>query len=158
MGDDVEPRTEPNVPPLPEFGHGVLGEEVLEPPLVPMQESAAHDSDATVRRSNHTRCLSRQMQESFDLNLVQVMGSIIMSDDDPISREQPLLAYAASSDPDILTLSKLMKAPDHVEFREAMLQEFDSHCGKKHWLFVLWSSLPCRTKVLQSVQAMQHKH
>jgi len=97
------------------------------------------------------------MQESLDLNLVQVMESIIMSDDDPISREKPLLAYAASSDPDILTLPNVIKAPDREEFREAMLQEFDSHCGKKHWLFVLQSSLPRRTKVLQSVWAIRHK-
>jgi len=60
--------------------------------------------------------LGKAMQESIDSHLVQVMESIIMLDDDPISGEQPLLAYAASSDPDILTLSQAMKAPDHEEF------------------------------------------
>ncbi len=77
------------------------------------------------------------MQESIDSHLVQVMELIITSDNDPISREQPLLAYAASSDLDILTLSQAMKALDHEEFQEAMSQEFNSHCDKKHWLFVL---------------------
>jgi len=80
-----------------------------------------------------------------------------MSNDDTISGEQPLLAYTASSDLDILTLSQAMEALDCEEFQAAMLQAFDSHGDKEHWLFVLQSSLPCGTKVLQSVWAMRHK-
>jgi len=50
-----------------------------------------------------------------------------MSKDDTISGEHPLLAYTASSDLDILTLSQAIEAPDCEEFQAAMLQEFNSH-------------------------------
>ncbi len=122
-----------------------------------MQEPATQGTDVTVRRSNRTIRPSRRKREFIDSHLVQVMESIVMSNDDTISGEQPLLAYAASSDPDILTLAQAMEAEDCEEFQAAMSQEFDSHCDKMHWLFVLRSSLPYGTKVLQSVWAMRRK-
>jgi len=82
---------------------------------------------------------------------------VLSDDDDPLTGVQPLLAYATSSDPDILNLKQAMRACDKKDFLKAMKQEFDSHTKLKHWVFVLRSSLPPGTKVLLPVWAMRRK-
>jgi len=135
-----------------------LGEQVPDIPLVPLlQELATNDSDATVHRSNHTKCPSTQMQESLESHLVQVMESIVLNDDDPVNGVQPLLAYTTSSDPNILNLKQAMLAPNKKYFLKVMRQEFDSHTKQKHWVFVLQSLLLRGTKVLLPVWAMCRK-
>jgi len=143
MGYDVEPGPEPELPPPPELVEEAFGEQVPEIPLVPpLEEPATNDSAATVRRSNRTKRPSTRMQESLESHLVQVMESIVLNDDDPVNGVQPLLAYATSSDPDILNLKQAMLAHDKKYFLKAMRQEFDSHTKQEHWVFVLQSLLP----------------
>lgn len=43
------------------------------------------------------------------------------------------LAFAASSNPDILYLNEAMAAPDEKEFRQAMFDEVESHTDNDHW-------------------------
>ncbi len=117
---------EPDLLPPPYEDVKNVGAEDPIPPLVPMQESATQGTDVTGCRSNHTKCPSWRKQEYIDSHLVQVMESIVVSDDDPISGEQPLLAYADSSDPDILTLSQLMK-PKRAPLKANTILRHDSH-------------------------------
>ncbi len=178
-GQDQLPMAPLPVPlpmePLAEAEHGNQGEEHLPLPIVdtvpynqhaeqhddllplPIVEPVVQETDATVRRSNRTRRPSRRLQESIESHLVQVMESTFLADDDPVTNEHPLVALAASNDPDILTLKQAMQAEDADKFRESMVQEFNDHCNKEHWAFVLRNSLPPGTKVLQSVWAMRRK-
>ncbi len=157
MGYLEEPGAEPKLPLLPELAEEVIGEQAPENPIVLMQGPAANNSDETVRRSNCTRHPSRRMQESIDSNMVQVMESIILDDDDPVTRVQPLLAFATTSNPNILNLKQAMKASDSKQFCKAMKQEFNSHTKQKHCVFVLRSSLLRGTKVLLPVWVMRRK-
>jgi len=56
-----------------------------------------------------------------------------------------------------MTLRQAMQAPDTDKFWEGIQQEFNDHCEREHWAFVLRSSIPPGTKVLPSVWAMRHK-
>jgi len=138
-------------------GEDVLAVEPQVQPPIPVPAQPAHHDDATVRRSNRERRPSRCLRESLDSHLVQVMESIIMDDEDPISGVQPLLAYAMSNDPDILTVDRAMRAPDAEQFRAEMSREFNAHCDKGHWVFVRRDSIPHGTKVLPPVWAMRRK-
>jgi len=158
MGYLEEPGAKPELPLLPELAEEIIGEQAPGIPVVLTQGPAANNADATICSSNHTRCPCRRMQESIDLNLVQVMESIIVDNDDLVTRVQPLLAFATSSNPNILNLKQAMKAPDSKQFWKAMKQEFNSHTNQKHWVFVLRSSLLWGTKVLLPVWAMHRKH
>jgi len=114
-----------------------------------------HDgTKATMYRSNCTRCPSRCLRDSIKSHVVQVYESAFMEDDDLVTNEHPLSALAALNDPDILDLHQAMEAPDAAEFQKSMAQEFNAHCDKKHWAFVLRSSLPSSTKVLPAIWAM----
>jgi len=100
---------------------------------------------------------SRRLQEHLESHIVQVMETTLMEEDEPVTRVHPILAMAMSNDPDILTLREAMSADDSDEFRKSMIQEFNDHCDRTHWVFVLRSSLPHGTKVLPSVWAMRRK-
>jgi len=137
----------------------IQDEELIVHP-VPIPEPQAvlpvPDADATVRRSNRTKRPSRCLQEHLELHMIQVMETTLM-EDDPVTGVHPILAMAMSNDPDILTLREAMSADDSDEFRKSMIQEFNDHCDRTHWVFVLRSSLPHGTKVLPSVWAMRRK-
>ena len=46
------------------------------------------------------------------------------------------IAYAASSDPDILYLHEAMKAPDRAQFLKAMECEIKGHKEGNHWVLI----------------------
>jgi len=124
---------------------------------IPAVELVEQGTDATIRRSNRTRHPSRHLQESYKSHIMQVMESTFMADNDPVMNKHPLVALAASNDPDILMLKQAMQTDDADKFRESMVQEFNDHCNKEHWAFVLRSSLPPGTKVLPAMWAMRRK-
>jgi hypothetical protein len=70
--------------------------------------------------------------------------------------EDPI-AFAASSDPDIMHLNQAMKQPDKKQFVSAMKGEIDSHTKNKHWIIVPRSSVPRGVDVLPTVRAMRRK-
>jgi hypothetical protein len=59
-----------------------------------------------------------------------------------------LVAYAASSDPDVMYLQEAMAAPDREQFLLAMEQEVRSHVENKNWIVVDRASVPHGHKVL----------
>jgi len=126
-------------------------------PPATITEPVDDGTKATVQRSNRIRHPSWHLRDSIESHMVQVYESIFMDNNDPVTNEHPLSALAASNDPDILNLSQAMKVPDAAEFQKSMAQEFNAHCNKKHWTFVLQSSLPPGTKVLPAVWAMRCK-
>jgi len=70
--------------------------------------------------------------------------------DDPI-------AFAASSNPDILYHHEAMKQPDRLKFLDAMVQELNAHIDNKNWELVDKSSIPKGDKVLDAVWALRRK-
>ena len=56
--------------------------------------------------------------------------------------KQELVAYMASTNPDIMYLHEVMKAPDHDQFKKAMDKELKDHIAHKHWEVVPRSKVP----------------
>jgi hypothetical protein len=75
-----------------------------------------------------------------------------------IKEEQhPMLAYAASADPDIMYYHEAMREPDCGEFVKAMQKEVKSHTENGVWELVPRSSVPEGVKILPAVWAMKCK-
>jgi hypothetical protein len=71
--------------------------------------------------------------------------------------QHPLLAMAATNDPDTLYYHEAMKAPDKAEFIKSMHEEVQGQIDNKVYSPVLRSSVPKHVKVLPAVWAMRRK-
>jgi hypothetical protein len=71
--------------------------------------------------------------------------------------QHPMLAYAASADPDTIYYHMAMREPDCAEFIKAMQKEVQSHTKNGVWKLVPRSSVPPGIKILPAVWAMRHK-
>ena len=70
--------------------------------------------------------------------------------------EQPI-AFAASTDPDIMYLHEALKQPDRAQFIQAIEKEVNDHVQRKHWRLVRKDDVPKGTKILDAVWAMRRK-
>ncbi len=77
--------------------------------------------------------------------------------DDIEAEQHPMLAYAASADPDTMYYHEAMREPDSAEFIKAMDKEVQSHTENHVWELVPRSSVPPATKILPAVWAMKRK-
>jgi Reverse transcriptase (RNA-dependent DNA polymerase) len=71
--------------------------------------------------------------------------------------QHPLLAMAATNDPDTLYYHEGMKAPDKEEFVKSMHEEVQGQIDSKVYSPVLRSSVPKNVKVFPAVWAMRRK-
>ncbi|KAI2499367.1 hypothetical protein MHU86_15079 [Fragilaria crotonensis] len=71
--------------------------------------------------------------------------------------QRPMLAFAASADPDTMYYHEAMREPDRAEFIKAMEKEVKSHTENEVWELVPRSSVPPGTKILPAVWAMKRK-
>jgi Reverse transcriptase (RNA-dependent DNA polymerase) len=71
--------------------------------------------------------------------------------------DHPLLAYAATSDPDTLYYHEAMKAEDASEFTKAMEEEVNGQLASKVYQLIRRRDVPTGYKVLPSVWAMRRK-
>jgi hypothetical protein len=69
----------------------------------------------------------------------------------------PVLAYAASADPDTMYNNEAMKEPDSAELIKAMGKEVQSHTENEVWELVPRSTVPQGTKILPALWAMKCK-
>jgi hypothetical protein len=67
------------------------------------------------------------------------------------------IAFAASSDPDIMYLHEALKQPDRKQFVQAMVDEVTTHTERGHWKLIPISEVPRGTKILPAVWAMRRK-
>ena len=67
------------------------------------------------------------------------------------------VAFAASSNPDIMYMHEALKAPDRDQFIEAMKREVEDHEKRNHWEVVSKDDIPQGTKILPAVWAMRRK-
>jgi hypothetical protein len=70
--------------------------------------------------------------------------------------EDPI-AFAASSNPDIMYYDQAMKEPDSKQFEQAMVDEVTSHTDLGNWEIVPKTEIPEGTSLLPSVWAMRRK-
>ena len=77
--------------------------------------------------------------------------------DDLLSQAHPLLAYAASADPDTMYLHQAMQQPDRDQFLEAMEQEVTSQSENGNWKIVHKSVVPATAQVVPAVWSMKRK-
>ncbi len=71
--------------------------------------------------------------------------------------QHPMLAYAASADPDTMFYHGAMREPDCAKFVKAMQKEVQSHTEKGVWKLVPRSSVTPGIKSLPAVWAMRRK-
>jgi len=71
--------------------------------------------------------------------------------------ENPLLAFAASADPDTMYYHEAMKEPDKEEFIKAMVREVEGQQANGNWTIVKADTIPEGATVLPSVWAMKRK-
>jgi hypothetical protein len=71
--------------------------------------------------------------------------------------DDPLEAYAASADPDVMYLDEAMKQPDHKQFKDAMTKEITDHIEKEFWSLFPKANLAANTKIIPMVWAMRQK-
>ena len=95
-------------------------------------------------------------------NLVSLAGTVSWEvfHDDSCEIEDEMddpVAFAASTNPDIMHLGEAMAAPDSAQFRKAMADEVKSHEDWKHWELVTRASLPANTEILPAVWAFRRK-
>ena len=76
--------------------------------------------------------------------------------DDDID-EDPILAYAASADPDTLYYHEAMREPDADRFREACVKEFGDQWDNGNFLLKKRSEIPEDARILPGVWAMKRK-
>jgi hypothetical protein len=70
----------------------------------------------------------------------------------------PLIALAASSDPDTMYYHEAMREPDKsIKFLNAMQKEVDSHSANGVWELVPKSQVPKDVQILPAVWAMKRK-
>jgi hypothetical protein len=77
-------------------------------------------------------------------------------DKDP-ELEQPLLAYAAGTDPATMYLHEAMQQSDRKQFIEAMRQEVEAQTANGNWKVVPKSTVPEDASILPAVWAMKRK-
>jgi hypothetical protein len=87
----------------------------------------------------------------------QAFGAQALEIDSPELTEHPLLAFAASADPDTMYLHQALKEPDKAQFIKAMEEEIRSHTDNKHWTLVPRTDVPDGVPVLPAVWAMKRK-
>jgi hypothetical protein len=115
-------------------------------------------------RKPTSRLLESHRQRSMDKVAMMVLNSEIATFDYIAEQEYRIqdrtdhpVAFAASTNPDILYMHQAMKAPDRVQFLQAMQEEVLSHESNGHWIMIPLNEVPEGVKVLDSIWAMRRK-
>jgi hypothetical protein len=110
--------------------------------------------DNTVRRSQRqTKPNPRYFND--DILAYETLSTYHLDEEDWDTH--PMLAYAASADPDIMYYHQAIKEPDGPQFVKAMVEEVTDHLLKGHFEVCERSEVPEGVPVLPSVWAMRRK-
>jgi hypothetical protein len=80
------------------------------------------------------------------------MGTILLA-----FEEDPLMAYKASTDPDMMYMHQAMKEPDRDHFIEAMQKEVRDESKNGNFSVIHKSKVPKGTTMLPSIWQMKRK-
>jgi hypothetical protein len=159
--DDRVPDNDANQDPPP--GDLISPEDINEPKDSENVEGNLNDDESKgdsnentdeVRRTRAGRAIRRP--KKLDDYVVYESYLEQSWDEQYFEYENPI-AYAASSDPDIMYFHEILREPDKKEFLKSMQQEIDGHNENGNWVLVLRSDVPAHIKVLPSVWAMRRK-
>ena len=92
--------------------------------------------------------------------LLQGMSAVINYDGTgelQFQEQHPLIAFAASADPDTLYMHEAMAAPDRDKFLQSMDDEVRDHEKRGHWKIIPRSLVPKGHTILPMVWAMKRK-
>ena len=138
-----------------------------EVPLQPQGEQAQQPPVGTeevppLRRSSRQRQSRQRLIELLEAELRHetpnyVAYEVLASIDDQSVDDNPLLAFAASADPDTMYYHEAMAQPDRKQFVEAMQQEVSMQTKNGNWSIVKRSDVPSKASILPAVWAMKRK-
>jgi len=143
---------------LPEHFSGpeqLSGEEETEEQL-----GTFFDPDTNLRRSARisntydTLANGYMAEQASPAQDFYVAYEVLATPVDPLD-QHPLLAYAASADPDTMYLHQAMREPDKAQFIEAMAKEVETRAN--NWTITHKSQVPEGATVLPAVWSMKRK-
>jgi hypothetical protein len=117
------------------------------------ENKGAVNDDAIQTKSGRVSRPTERMLESIQQQMDGVVSLFVeweVYHDDSCTIQTEMenpMAFAASSNPDVMYLDQAMKEPDRDKFEEAMLQEVQSHTDNGHWKIVPTKSVPRGTKI-----------
>ena len=127
------------------------------------EETELPDVDANLRRSTRPHVRTERMQQAIDdgaLNFTSLYVPWDVFHDQSLDEQERMedpIAFAASSNPDILHYGEAMKAHDREHFETAMDIEVTAHTDNGHWQLMKRADLPAGQQVLPSVWAFRRK-
>ena len=135
---------------------------------LPIRDMGADDPEriqgsGTVTRAGRATKLTTRMAESIQQQYEGIVSLYVawevyhdQSYGIQDEMEDPI-AFAATSNPDVMYLDQAMKEPDRDEFEKAMIKEVTAHTDNEHWIIVAKSSVPKGETILPAVWAMRRK-
>ena len=106
----------------------------------PDPQPATPEVPKETRRSGRTRRPVQRFIAAFvTISLLTVPHQTLhpaLEEYDEEFHESPLLAFAASADPDTMYLHQALKEPDKAQWKKAMVQEVQAHIDNQHWEMV----------------------
>ena len=156
--DQSEPDqvSEPGAPSLPEI-----------PVPLPAEREAILQPNAPRRSKRRTSPVKRLIQAmmapvAFIAGSEAIPGEIfclqaMFPEDTSLQMEDPIKAFAATSNPDVLYFHEAMKAPDKAEFLNAMNDEVEAHLKSGVYSPILRSKVPEGATILPAVWSMKRK-
>jgi hypothetical protein len=121
------------------------------------------DDNAIRTKSGRVSKPTERMRESIEQQMDGLVSLFVeweVYHDDAYTIQTEMenpLAFAASTNPDVMYLDQAMNEPDREKFREAMVKEVQAHTENGHWKIVPKRSVPRGTKILPAVWAMRRK-
>ena len=128
-----------------------------ETPITP-RPGAAQMIDPSLRRSSRIPQPSRKFLESLETSHISFEANVCLDVEEELEIDllHPL-AFATSSDPDIMHVHQALRQPDREQFIEAMQKEIQDHEKRKHWVLVKRNQIPSNMRVLPAVWSMRRK-
>ena len=135
---------------------------VSEPTDEPKEESQVQPCRSTRQRKPVQRLMMDAMQAELQEQDVpgEIFSFTAMFPDEQQAQlldSNPLLAFAASNDPDVMYLHEAMRQPDKEQFLEAMKKEVEGQTKNGNWSIIPRREVPQSATVLPAVWAMRRK-
>ncbi|KAL7580903.1 hypothetical protein ACA910_001170 [Epithemia clementina (nom. ined.)] len=165
----LEVANEP-LPDLPDLKGASQVAQQAPPEPEPAPESAPNPLKRTTQSGRVVRPTERYTEGWEQCQQGLVAWEVLVDQDDskdiPTASQQfqlqesmaDPLAFATSSDPDVMYLHEALRAPDRRQFLEAMDVEIQSHVKGKHWIVVPRTEVPKGIRILDAVWSMRRKH
>lgn len=130
------------------------------------EETVVHENveqpPEPTRRSRRNRQPTRRALESVEQESLSFVAfeAIAIEPSDAGKYDEGItdpVAFAASANVDTMYVDQALRAHDSDKFKEAMLEEFDSHTNNGHWMLVPKTAIQTWNKLVPAVWSMKRK-